>query len=296
MLAVLITCMTACAALPGGAADASGHPGRVRATGFLRSPVLNECSGLARSACSPEHFWTHNDSGDEARLYLIDLQGELLSTIRLRDVVANDWEDIASITMDGHSYLFIGDIGDNKRKRPYVTIYVVEDLCGEAAALDRSEWPVLCAVNVQYADGVHNAEALAADPAEGDVYLITKGKAGECGVYRLPASVWKEPRNGIQTAERIGTVPWKKVTGMDISRDGTTAVVLTYDNAYEYRREDGESWAQAFGKTPVEIVLPYREQGEAVCYGGGRQLILTSENDSAPVWMVDLDAAADYPE
>ena len=264
---------------------------RVQETGIMQTRALEECSGLARSASSPEQFWAHNDSGDEPRLYLIDLKGNLCGTVRVDGAEAIDWEDIASATVDGSSYLFIGDIGNNKRKRPYLTVYVLEDLSGTEGALDRESWPVLCAVKFNYADGTYNAEALAVDPASGDWYIITKGKAGECGIYRLPASVWKERTVGIQTAERIGTVPWKKVTGMDISRDGSSAVVLTLKNACEYVRGEGESWEEAFARPGSEVTLPEREQGEAVCYGEGRQLILTSEGESSPIWVVHPDAA-----
>ena len=290
-LSVAVLSMTGCAAIQGGAVSATNQPARTEKTGEILNPALSEVSGLARSACSPELFWAHNDSGDEPRLYLIDLHGELRATLRLSGVKAKDWEDITSATFDGRSFLFVGDFGDNNQKRDHVRIYVLEDPCMEEGALDRNEWPILNTLKVQYDDGPHNAEALGVDPLAGDLYIITKTSIGSCGVYRLPASAWRESSKGVQVAQRVGTLPWSKVTGMDIATDGSKAVVLTYGNAYEYSRK-AESWAEAFAGVPVEIVLPYREQGEAVCYDGdGRRLILTSEKIPAPIWVVDLDEA-----
>ncbi len=39
---------------------------------LLEDKAINESSGLARSQHHPDHYWTHNDSGDTPRLFLID--------------------------------------------------------------------------------------------------------------------------------------------------------------------------------------------------------------------------------
>jgi len=58
--------------------------------------TLNEISGMAASVKNPDCFWVHNDSGDEARLYLINTDGSIVSTVNLvTDHTDNrDWEDI----------------------------------------------------------------------------------------------------------------------------------------------------------------------------------------------------------
>lgn len=275
--------------------DARVHTVRkpeVRITGRIDTPALRECSGLARSACSEDWFWTHNDSGDGPMLYLLDLAGTLHSAIRLRDAKAKDWEDIASVRWNGRSYLLVADIGDNKLKRKSVRLYVLEDPCSVEEGMDREEWPVLHEVRFQYEDGGHNAEALGVDPVSGDLFVVTKTAIGSCGVYHLPGAAWQTPTGQMQTARRIATWPWARVTGMDINREGDRAVILTRENAYEYRRAPNESWPEAFSGIPDEILLPKREQGEAVCYSAGGALILASESESirSPIWVLEPDS------
>ncbi|MDD4737089.1 MAG: hypothetical protein PHP44_13410 [Kiritimatiellae bacterium] len=294
-LFALILAGAGCAAASGELYRTVREPADVRITGTIETPALRECSGLARSACSLDLFWTHNDSGDDPLLYLIDLQGRLRSTLRVRDAKAKDWEDLASGEFDGKTWLFVADIGDNKLKRKHVRIYVLEDPCGVEGALDRKECSLWYALRFQYEDGAHNAEALGVDPMNGDLYLVTKTAIGSCGVYRLSASSWREQPGEMQTARRVATLPWSRVTAMDIAPDGLRALVLTRTSGYEYERKPDESWAQAFAGKPDKINLPHREQGEAVCYDMGRRLILASESEQvlSPIWVVNLDGKTD---
>jgi hypothetical protein len=66
-------------------------------------------------------------------------------------------------------------------------------------------------------------------------------------------------------------------------------MVLTYADAYEYRRRADEEWSEAFSHEPRVIALPVRTKGEAVCYGpDGKTLYLTSEGLPAPLWEVPV--------
>jgi hypothetical protein len=83
----------------------------------LESAEVVESSGIALSRRTKGVYWTHNDSGDGANLYAFDATGKDLGTYTLSGVEPIDWEDIASATIDGKPYLFVGDIGDNNRIR-----------------------------------------------------------------------------------------------------------------------------------------------------------------------------------
>jgi len=54
--------------------------GRGRELCRLQSRGINESSGLACSRTTPGLFWTHNDSGDDARVFLFDRQGRDLGS------------------------------------------------------------------------------------------------------------------------------------------------------------------------------------------------------------------------
>jgi len=114
---------------------------------------------------------------------------------------------------------------------------------------------------------------------------VTRGpKAGPAG-----ASASKPAADRPYTARLIGEIATSPVVAMDISPDGRRAIVLTYADALEFVRRDGETWRQAFARRPRTIVMPRRRQGEAICYGpDGRTLYLTSEHTPTPLLEVPV--------
>jgi hypothetical protein len=76
-------------------------------------PRIAESSGLVVSS-SGELVYTHNDSGDEARVFAVGLDGRTRTTWTLPGVQTRDWEDVArGPDEQGRSCLWLGDIGDN---------------------------------------------------------------------------------------------------------------------------------------------------------------------------------------
>ena len=81
---------------------------------------LNENSGLV---ITEEGIWTHNDSGGEPEIYLLDFKsGEILKTVRIRNAKNVDWEDI---TQDDE-YIYVSDAGNNSGKRKELQVYKIK--------------------------------------------------------------------------------------------------------------------------------------------------------------------------
>ncbi len=114
-----------------GAAVAEGpvriEYGKGRELAKLADPAIRESSGLAVGRVNPGAFWTHNDSGGQPRLFLVDAKGKTLATMAVRGAKAVDWEDMASFVDNGRSALLIADVGDNQAKRKTCTLYVVRE-------------------------------------------------------------------------------------------------------------------------------------------------------------------------
>jgi len=246
----------------------------------LAEPLIDESSGLAASRRHADIFWSHNDSGDLPRLYAFDRQGKIRAKVDLLRGSSLDWEDMASCRIDGRDCLLVADVGDNQQVRPHVDLYLVTepDLDAGQVALQRQ-------VRFRYADGSHNCEAVAFDPIDRQVLLITKTFDPPCRIFTLP---WPaEPPREPQVARAVGSLPHRLVTAMDISPNGRRAVVSTYGPAYQWQRREGEDWASALARPGQQIALPMRRQGESVCYGAdGKTLYLTSEKLPTPLWEV----------
>src|SRR5215203_1068814 len=64
-------------------------------TGTIQNSLITEASGIAASRMNSNVLWTHNDSGDSARVFAMTPAGTNLGTYSLTGAGATDWEDIA---------------------------------------------------------------------------------------------------------------------------------------------------------------------------------------------------------
>ncbi|MBV9926257.1 MAG: hypothetical protein JOZ96_14650 [Acidobacteria bacterium] len=261
----------------------------------LEDARIRESSGLVASRRNPGLFWTHNDSGDGPFIYAFDRAGRSRGAWRVEGADALDWEDIAAGPgpVQGQSYLYVGDIGDNERKLPFIVVYRFPEPDAREPAYGREPRPTepAEAIRLKYPDGAHNAEALAVHPTTGDIYVITKANA-EAGVYKLAAPFDPKALNiltkvaTLRGPDFFGTL----VTGADISPDGRRAALCDYAQGYELTLPPGAaSFDEIWKQKPVALSLGARLQGESVAYRlDGAALLATSEKTPTPLFEVAL--------
>ena len=277
-------------------AEANGEPsaiayGPANKLCTLADEQVRESSGLACSRRADGLFWTHNDSGDTARLFRFDAKGRDLGTFAVPGAKARDWEDMASFCRGDVDLLLLADVGDNAAKRKKYRLYIVEEPTKPAkpAGPGKHRAKLVETVEFRYEDGPHNCESVAVDPVRGEVLLVTKTRDAACGAYlfRLPGPAARQAL----VARRIATLAIPTATAMDISPDGSRAVVLTYGDAFEFTRKPDEDWTAALSRPPRRLAMPRREQGESICFGrDGKTLHLTSKKLPTPLWEVPVAA------
>lgn len=254
----------------------------------VANPRIDELSGLAVSRADPAVLWGHNDSGDGPVLFRIGTDGADLGAVTLREARAVDWEDIAAFEHDGRPALLVADVGNNFAIRGFSTLYAVSDpgRTGEPALLWRLDF--------RYPDGARDCEAVAVDSVNREILLVSKRDVPP-RLYRLPLPE-RTPRAPL-TAEYLGEIGQLPVltlgeraaaplksrhvhapVGLDISRDGAQAVLVTARHAYLYRRPAGRPWREAFAQPAAELPLPDIAQVEAVAFSAdGRALFVGAE-------------------
>lgn len=262
---------------------------------LIDSAQVDESSGLARSRRSADLLWTHNDSGGAAEVYAVDRDGRFHGTLRIAAARNVDWEDIAAFVEDRQPRLLIADTGDNRARRPFVMLYVVDEPDVSAAARPFAVDAVpQRAIRVTYPDGARDVEGVAVDARAGHIYLLSKRDAVP-RLYRVPLA----PDAEAVVAEALGEIaiprattigPWGQsfnyATAMDIDDAGTTLALTTYTHAYLYRRAADESWPAALRRAPRSVALPAYVQIEA-CALDGPALWVTSEGVPAPLARVE---------
>lgn len=261
--------------------------------GTIKSKDITESSGVAASRCQANVLWTHNDSGDDAYLYAINTTGDSLGTWRVPNGQNNDWEDIAAFKdSSGKCYIYIGDTGDNKGKRPEHAVYRVREPIVIADNASSSRKQPLTTENAEivrfkYPDYNQDAETLMVEPKTADIYVVTKRVTGPAGVYclRHPHLDGSFEKLEKVTDISVPAIPNGFVTGGDISPDGRRAVICDYTQAYEWVLPEGDAnFDDIWGQVPEPIDLGKREHGEAISYNiDGTSLFATSEHRGSPV-------------
>lgn len=277
------------AALGTAAADSDretyGDPEQV---GTITDGAIPEVSGITPSRTAAGLWWVHNDSWNEARLYVIHSSGKVLGSFAVSGSKNRDWEDIAGGPGgDGLPALYIGDIGNNLLSIDHHVIYRVRepDLSGEIFS-GRTE-PAE-AFFFRYPDGRHNAEALFVDPGSGRIYIVTHTRRAPCGVYRFPLPLCRGKEVVLEKMEgdpiqKISAL--RHVTGAAAAADGSRVVIRTYSVALEFRRAKGGDFESIFRADPLTIAMPNQRQGEAIAYSpDGKFLITTGEHLPAPIF------------
>lgn len=268
----------------------------------VENPALTELSGLAQSRADPNLLWAHNDSGDSARLFRVGRRGEDLGAVSVPGATAVDWEDIAAFIWHGQPALLIGDVGDNDAVRDHITLYAVRDPGLDGAAT------LLWQLDIRYPDGPRDCEAVAVDPLDPAVILLSKRDHPQ-HLYRVALPQRPPPSGTPIVAEALGpvtTLPRATLadlvgnplyerfdgpTALDIAPSGRFAVVTTYKDAYWYRRGPGQDWAAVFAAAPVTIHLPHLQQLEAGAIEGDEQsLWISGEGRHPPLARVALPA------
>ncbi len=256
---------------------------------IVQDERIRECSGLACGCDHDNAVWMHNDSGDDPRLFLVDLDGTTRCVCHLRDATAVDWEDMCSFRLDDDPWLLIGDVGDNSARRSVTrspcTLYLLKEPPVSDTPEQQVSWDVR--IRFDYEDGPHNCEGVAVDAERREILLLTKESPLSTGVYRLPLET--DDRRQQLTAKRIARLPMAFATGLDISPDGRLFVGITMWDGWICRRQPGQSWSDALTGTIHRVSLPQRRQGESVCFTvDGQHLLVNSEKKRQPLWKISV--------
>lgn len=255
---------------------------------------LLESSGIAASRSTPGTFWTHNDSGDSARLFLLDSQGRTRMELKLRGVSAYDWEDVCSFELDEKNWLLVADIGDNARRRnrgkPARKLHLIEEPTPDLNRHHRLK--PKRTLEFVYPDTDHDCEGIAVDTAKREVLLLTK--SANPFKTRLFSLKLEPDSDKQQVATLVCDVAVPVVTAIDLSPDGKRLFILSPSRGFLVDRQAAEGWKTATSRAPSVIAIPRLPQAESACFTrDAKHLIVTSEGKSQPFWKLQAPAPRD---
>jgi hypothetical protein len=290
---------------PSPSADNEPQAVSIERSGWLASGALIEASGLQASRSREGDFFVHNDEGAPV-IYAIDEKGTDLGLVSIVPARNKDWEDITSVPVEGGRWIVAGDIGDNRAKRKFIKLYFADEpQTGKndryAGELELQHW-----LTLTYPDGARDCEAMAYDPAGNQLLLLSKRdkpprlysvdlevalSQNEAELKFLGTTSALRPPTSRDRSHFGGRTDWiSQPTGLDISSDGTEAVVITYRSLYRYHRKPDEDWLSAFQRAPEEVVGPPAVQNEAIAFStDGKAIYVTTEKLPAPVHRIEFN-------
>ena len=237
--------------------------------GHLAHEPIREASGIVKSRRYPGIFWVANDSGNPNTIFAVKSDGALVREYRV-NTLNIDWEDLA-IDDDGH--LYIGDIGNNNGRLARRVIHQIDEPDPTLAPEPNSTLKVLKSWHYQFPkEGRFDAEGMF---IKGDaIYLVSKTfDRRDAEVHAIPISAESSLFKPL-TIKRVAVLPGyvDPVTGADLSSDGKTLAVCSYQSLGVYEASTDGAWKRrAIRSFHVD------DQIEAICWDG-RDLILAGES------------------
>ena len=232
---------------------------------------IREASGLVKSKLNSDvkthkHaiFWTHNDSGDRARVFAIRVDGDgapassnnveetaaavsVVAEVTILNAGARDWEDLAlwQDRDDGMKQkLCAGDIGSYRGE---VVIYCFPEpkLSNYKNVSTKKEYLKVSfteKIRLRYpSNEKHDAETLLVDPHTAQFLIVTKKNNNKGGLYVSEPirSLSRSTSNALKFIRKIKLYGTSSgATGGDISWSGKKIVLKSYGRyVYEYTRQ-----------------------------------------------------------
>ncbi|MGK2237098.1 MAG: hypothetical protein ACI85L_002263 [Pseudomonadota bacterium] len=240
-------------------------------------PKLKEISGIEFD--KHKRLWAINDGGNEPKLYRLNQDGSIAKEILVENAKNIDWEDM---TQNKFGHFFLGDFGNNKNDRRWLTIYKIEnpiDIKGDTtqAEIIKFTYPDLDGSPVEPDKRNYDLEAFVALGRH--LYLFTKNRTepfdGITNVYKVgdhAANFDAELVDSFKTCTTLEKLCW--ITSAALSPDRKKLVLLDSTSLWLFENFKGDKF---FSGDVSKIDLGIVTQKEAVTFFDDNTIVFTDE-------------------
>ncbi|HKJ06174.1 MAG TPA: SdiA-regulated domain-containing protein [Flavobacteriaceae bacterium] len=205
-------------------------------------------------------LWTLQDSGNDNVIYGLNKMGNIIKTIEITNIKNRDWEELTS---DKNGALYIGDFGNNARKRNKFSIYKVANINNEETTAET--------IQFKLPRNIKSKDFEAFFLYENNFYIFSK--------ERKEAIVVKVPNTpGLHTAMLVNSFKLKgkrtRVTAADISDDGKKIVLLGHNKIWLLSNFIKDNF---FDGDRAVIDLGHKSQKEGITFKDNNTLYITDE-------------------
>lgn len=223
--------------------------------------TLSEASALQITSASND-FWIIEDAGNTNALYAIDSLGKLTKTIKIENAKNKDWEDL---TTDSIGNIYIGDFGNNSKKRHKFSILKIEkdSIKGKTATAKF--------IKFNLPEGIKSKDFEGFFLHQNFFYLFSK-EHKKFITLKVPNQI------GTHTATVISEYNFKgdknRITSADISPDGKTVVLLNHGKLWKLSDFKNDDF---FSGTIEALPFNHSSQKEGICFKSNSEVYITDE-------------------
>ncbi|MCP4057509.1 MAG: hypothetical protein GY738_09395, partial [Pseudoalteromonas sp.] len=208
-------------------------------------PKLKEISGIEFD--KKKRLWAINDGGDDPKLYRLGEDGAIEKEILVTNAKNIDWEDM---TQNKFGHFFLGDFGNNKNDRKWLTIYKIEnpiDIKTETteAEIIKFTYPEMDGTPIT--PNKRNFDLEAIIEYKRHLYLFTKNRTepfdGITNVYKVgdhAANFDAQLIDSFKTCTTLEKLCW--ITSAALSPDRTKLVLLDSTSIWLFENFKGDKF------------------------------------------------------
>ncbi len=243
---------------------------------MLPEQVL-ESSGLFIQ--DADSIWSHNDSGNNRKLYLVDTFGTRIRSIEMVGGNNIDWEDLAA---DDDGNLYIGDFGNNFQDRQDLVIY-------------KTIHPALIQTETFFAEAIyfHYEDQTGFPPSLGQWYFDCEAMLAWGDSLLLFTKDYSIPYNGFTRIYQVPNIPGEhtaifkgifytdndnffegSVTGAALSPEKTRVALISNRKLWIFHHFTGQDFLNG---QVTEFKFDVNTQKEAVAFLDECTLYITDE-------------------
>ncbi|MTE26406.1 hypothetical protein F1003_05610 [Winogradskyella sp. ZXX205] len=224
---------------------------------------LDEVSA-AESLINSDLIWVIEDAGNDNHLYGLSRKGKIIMDITILNAENTDWEDLTS---DSAGNIYIGDFGNNNKKRKLFRILKVkkEDLNASRAHAEIIEFIL--------PKDVKSKDFEAFFLFNNYFYIFSK-ETKKFIVLKVPNKTGRHEAIVISDYNLKGK--HNKITSADISFNDEKVLLLNHDKLWALSGFEGDDFfSGAINKLPFQ----HNTQKEGVCFVNDTIVILTDERN-----------------
>jgi hypothetical protein len=246
------------------------------AVGKVERDALDEPSGLIVSPLEPDVLWTHNDAGDQPRLFAMTPTGTVLREYLVSNVAMGDWEDLA---IAGDT-LWIGDLGADADS-PALLVAVPLPVVG---AGDDEEGVLVPddVLAVSFPGSRPDVEAIFYDERSARMVLVSRAAGASTDVFTLDLADGEAVVLTTLTFGQGALTGDEEVTGGASAVDGSSFALRTRSTAFLWER-GSDDLDDAFESDPCPIAIDGTPGGETIAFDGNETIYLMGDGSHAAI-------------